>query len=109
VARAGSNPFVHFLTKGIYENRKPTVFLRPKADFSRFADRPDFLSNVYSPAELFEVESPFELTRGDFAALGGTTLLYVPSNLFFGEPAIRDSADFELMLDVYRSYMEAHQ
>ena len=112
VSVAGMEAFAHFLGWGIFENRRPSRFLRPKLDSSRFQeDKVDFLKSVYSINELFELEPPFELEsmRKDIAQIRMGAEVHVPGNFFFGEPTIGNASDFDLMVEVYRSYMEGQR
>lgn len=105
VRNQGVDPLVHFLNVGLFENRKPCAFLKVKRDMGRLVDRQSFLNSIYSAAELFEVEQPYELEHGDASSVGEGSTARVPANLFLGEPQLADVPQFRIMFDVYKAYM----
>jgi hypothetical protein len=107
VASAGVSPFIHFIKDGLFERRKPTSFLRTKGNFAGASDKAAFLREIHHPGELFEIDAPYELDRGDFASLGNLTRPHIPANFFLGEPPIENLEDFDAMFSVYQAYMEA--
>lgn len=101
------DPYLHFVTAGLFEGRRPSAFVKSKIDFERYADKQAALRDIFSPAELFEVEYPYEFDRGDPSSIMRAGRPHIPANLLLGEPHIRGTDDYERMLPVFLAYRDA--